>query len=364
MRLHMLGLPHTRTVQAMSHCAYTGKVLRFGPMMAAEGFEVIHYGVGPPESPGWADFVEVLTPAQQEELLGYDPLHPSPEFVGRSTHVQSKHYQAFNAALKPLLESYVRGDDIVCLPFGHGHEAALTPRILKDHAVETGIGYPTCITGYRIYESQAWFHWHLGRADRRAWLSEWVVPNYFDPADWPLRPTDPLPDQYVLYFGRITPEKGMNVVWNLAKLRPDLTFLLVGQGDPSPWLAEKLPNLRALGPVAGRERARIFHGARCVLLPTEYVEPFGGVAVEAMLTGTPVLTSDHGAFTETVPSFRRCHTAGDWMLGLDETLQVHPASLRAYATNRYAMGMVGPKYARIFRDIPGLRTHGWQAGTR
>lgn len=61
MRLHMLGLPHTRPVSELSHCAYTGKVMRFGPMMAAEGHEVIHYGVGEPETTGWTDHVPVLS---------------------------------------------------------------------------------------------------------------------------------------------------------------------------------------------------------------------------------------------------------------------------------------------------------------
>ena len=44
-RLHILGLPHTITSNEFSHCAFTGKVLRFGPMMLSRGFEVYHYGI-------------------------------------------------------------------------------------------------------------------------------------------------------------------------------------------------------------------------------------------------------------------------------------------------------------------------------
>ena len=39
-RLHILGLPHTVTIDEFSHCAFTGKILRFPPMMKSVGYEV------------------------------------------------------------------------------------------------------------------------------------------------------------------------------------------------------------------------------------------------------------------------------------------------------------------------------------
>ncbi len=356
----MLGLPHTRTEQLFSHCAYSGKIRRFGPMMAAMGYDVLHYGVGTPDSSGWAETIEILTPAEQIELLGYDPGQPATsKFIGDAANTGNPVYQTFNERARDALAARVADDDIICLPFGHGHGQAVEP--FKHLTMETGIGYPTCVSGYRIYESYAWLHWHLGRDRRDAWVSEWVVPNYFDPAEWPLR-TQPLADsEYVLYFGRITPVKGLNVVWNLAKSRPDLKFVICGQGDATPWLTE--PNIEYLPPVHGIERAALLAGARCVILPTVYPEPFGGVAVEAQLCGTPVLTSDHGAFPENNPCLDcRPHTEAEWLAGLDRVLLKSPKALRDRAVQQYSMWNVGARYNRIFRAVPSLRRHGWHSG--
>ena len=43
-RLHIFGLPHTITRDEYSHCAFTGKIQRFSPMMKSVGYEVYYYG--------------------------------------------------------------------------------------------------------------------------------------------------------------------------------------------------------------------------------------------------------------------------------------------------------------------------------
>lgn len=358
----MPGLPHTRTAKSFSHCAFTAKVQKFAPMMAAQGYDVIHYGVGLPEGTGWADAVELMSPSEQESLFGYDPEHSGSQFVGRDANVGHPAFQKFNARLHLEIAKRLAPDDIICLPFGHGHGSMTEWGAMFGQCIETGIGYPTCLTGWRIYESYAWMHWHLGREDRSPWISEWVIPNYFETEDWSLRPLPPQATDPIVYFGRITQAKGLNAVLQLALARPDQPFILCGQGDPTPWL--QAPNISYREPLAGLERAALFHEAQCVLMPTEFVEPFGGVAIEAMLTGTPVLTVDCGGFSETIPEHFRCHTEGDWHLAIADALHRYasPAACRALQRStqeRYGLAPIGARYDNIFQKVPAMRRTGW-----
>lgn len=364
MRLHMLGLPHTRTVSEMSHCAFTGKVRRWGPMMAPLGYECLHYGVGAPDTVGWAGHIQVMEPEEQNRLAGTDIMNTGRNFVGNIADVGHDLYREFNKRLRALLHTHVRPKDTICLPFGHGHSDAVQG--LLGQCIETGIGYPTAVCGYRIYESSAWMHWHVGRGGRSPWNSEWVVPNYFDPEEWPERPTPPSAGRYVLYLGRLTPIKGLWEIRAMALAMPDVDFVLCGQGE-IPELFEGVPNLIYHEPVHGMDRARLMHDALAVVMPTLYVEPFGGVSVEAMLTGTPALTSNHSAFMETIPEQFRCNLLVDWITAIrsiqNGTADLYSHMLRTEALRKYSLASCAERYDHIFQQLPAMRAKGWYAGT-
>ncbi len=352
----MLGLPHTRTTSEFSHCAFTGKVRRWAQMMQPLGYECIHYGTAEPDSPGWAEHVEVIPRSMQEALLGYDPAESGAQFVGRDANIGHPVFRAFNASLERLLAKNVETGDVICAPFGHGHEAAFAP--LRHLTVETGIGYPECCCAYRIYESQAWFSWHVGKENRQPWDSEWIVPNYFDPEEWPLRENPAGVGEFILFMGRIDAIKGLNEIRELAKARPEENFLIAGQGDPQAWTKDT-PNLAYHGPVHGKERARLMHRAKFLLMPSRFLEPFGGVAVEAMMTGTPVLTTNFGAFVETTPKRYRCNTMSDYLHAMNGIEHIPAEALRAGMLHKYSLEACAPLYDAIFKKLPAMREKGW-----
>lgn len=349
MRLHLLGVPHTVTHPDFSHCAFTGKVLKFAPMMRPLGYEVIHYGNAGAQS-GANEQVEVLSEEVFYALLGHRHDDPT-RFYGDDARVDSPLYRTYNTLLKQRLAQHVRPGDLVLHAFGHGTQAAMGHPGVD---VESGIGYPTTFLPFRIYESYAWMHRDQGGRKEEGSNYQWVIPNYFVEADWPMVER---PQGYVAFFGRIGDSKGLPTFVALAAQMPDQEFVICGQGDPSPYL--RLPNVRYEPPKTGTDRATFLGNAKLVVMPTNFVEPFGGVAVEAMLCGTPVAGVTYGAFTETIQhgvTGWRCRVLQEWVRAVELSPTLDRGGIAHYARKRYSLEAVGPMYDTAFRQIHGLST--------
>lgn len=351
MRLHLIGLFHTKTNIEYSHCAFTGKVLRFPKMMQAYGYEVIEYSnVG---SESTADkHVEMLTNAEFTTLYGK---RKEVDFHGDDATVGSEGHALFEERLIPALKENLEKEDIICHPFGHAHSRLLSEFPEHQH-VETGIGYPTLMpNSFRIFESYAWMHYHQGKEERQGKNYEWVVPNYFDLDDW--EPSYE-PGQYLAFLGRICSAKGLDTIKELANYSP-WPIILHGQGDSTPW---KHPNIEYRGPITGKARSEFLRNARAALMPTNFTEPFGGSGVEAMLCGTPLIAVDYGAFTETIHggiTGFRCHTLQDWVDAIDNAGDLSRRMVANVARSRYSLEACGKRYDKIFKDINNLWRKGW-----
>ena len=355
-RVHMIGLFHTETTAKYSHCAFTGKVLRFAPMMQALGYHIIEYGNGQTES-GASEFVQVLSSDELKALL---PERHSSEFYAKTAVLGSPAHAEFSRRLLPLMRQRVQQGDIICHPFGKTHQdlASEVPQALH---VECGIGYPEPWSQYRIFESRAKLHYQLGLDRSPGRQYDFVVPNYFNESEWPADESSPLPNAPLVYMGRITSEKGMQVIAELARLLPQQRFHVAGQGQFSAFFSE-LSNVHYFGSLVGAERSLFFRGAVAALMPTLYVEPFGGAGVEAQLSGTPLLASHFGAFSETIEHGRTgflCRTIGDWLQAIQQARSLNHTYVAQRARSLYSLEAVGRQYDVAFRVIKQLYTGGW-----
>lgn len=349
-RLHLVGIFHTLATSDYSHCAFTGKAMRFPRMMMAQGHEVIEYSNWGSKA-GATEHVEMLSKCEFEEFYGGRG-HTS--FHGDDATIGSDGHRLFEARLIPAIRKNLGPQDIICHPFGHAHQILMSEFPNHQH-VETGIGYPTLMpNSYRIFESYAWMHYHQGKENRNGRNYEWVVPNYYDLNDWEVSET---PGEYLAFLGRITSLKGLDTIRAIAEHSP-YPIVLHGQGDPTPW---SHPNIIYKGPITGKERSKFLSGARALLAPSLFTEPFCGMSVEAMLCGTPVISVDYGAMTETVREGMgfRCHTLQDWVEAVDKVGDLDRAEIARIARSKYSLEACGAMYDKIFGQLNDLYRRGW-----
>ena len=366
--LHVLGLFHTIPNSDYHHCAFTQKAFRIPKMMQPLGYNVIEYSNGDSESEAKTK-VQILT---KEELDRFTGRHDKTAFHGNTAVLGSPQWSEFDKRVKAELAKRLKDGDIVCHPFGRSH-MDLVKMFTNVYHVETGIGYPDPDFGaFRIFESYAWMHYHYGKTlhydgnGRVCYNTDhtpvvgtggkeynWIVPNYFDLDDWPLNPNK---GKYFIYYGRICQEKGLDVIKAIAD-NSDHKILVAGQGSIDPW---KHKNLEYIGPVTGKARGELLGGAKALLMPTRYIEPFGGAGVEGQLCGAALISSNFGCFAETVEHGRtgyRCNTLGDYLEAMD--LVDQGKIDRLYTSERaqrlYSMEACAKKFDLIFRQIHDLR---------
>jgi glycosyltransferase involved in cell wall biosynthesis len=139
-----------------------------------------------------------------------------------------------------------------------------------------------------------------------------------------------------------------------------IPLFLAGEGDYRPGEGE--PGIEYVGSVEPVQRAALMGDARCLLAPTTYIEPFGGVVVEAALCGTPALTTDWGAFPETVVqgiTGWRCRRLGEFIWAAQHVEPLNRGAVAARARLLYSTEAIAKRYEAYFAHLETLRSGGW-----
>ena len=356
LRFHFLGLAHLETNKRNSSCAYTQKIIKLAKMIKEYGHTIYFYGVEGSEVE-CDKFIQVST---QEVLKStYGDYDRSTNFFRHDPKDFAHQYFNHNA-ISAILENKQERDILLC-PMGN-YQKPIADAV-KLLTVEPGIGYTGVFSPNRVFESYAWMHYIYGLLgiEDGVWYDA-VIPNYFDPEDFPFQSKK---QDYLLYFGRIINRKGVQVASDIAKATGNQLYI-VGQGsldNPNEGIylsGEKhIVYKPAVGPA---ERAELLGNAKAVLMPTYYLEPFGGVNVEAQLCGTPVITTDWGAFPETVlhgVTGYRCRVFEEFCWAVDNISNIKPINCRNWAEKNYSMERIGKMYEEYFQRVYRLFDEGF-----
>lgn len=349
MRIFVLGVPHTITSPRFwERCGFTEKVRSQCSMFKKEGHEVIHLGVEG-SSPECTEHVDVMKADVWEKCFGklWDLDINHPLFRKLDGPFEQYHLEWSKNVRRAIQNRYTYPrESVVLVTWGASQWWGV--RNCEQLIVEGSIGYMDANADYRIYESYAWLHSHLGKHGLLT-TPKWywrVIPLSFDP----LKFTPRKKKDYFLYFGRLDDAKGVQIAIDACKAA-GRRLIICGYGDAARFTA---PHVEYLPPCPAEMRSELLAEAQAVFCPTWYVEPFGRVAIEAMLSGTPVITTDWGAFTETVkPGLTgfRCGNMREFVNAVKNIEKINPEYCRSSAIDTYSEAVVGPQYTEYFSSL-------------
>ena len=366
MRFHVVALPHTQTNMNHSACAFTMKILHFCQMMKSLGHTVYHYGVEGSDVE-CDENIQILSLAEQEAFFGkYDPgMLYEVDWSGRAPY-----WLITNARAVAGINARKQKGDFVCLIMGNIN-IPIAEQMDKDvMVVEYGIGYNGTFAQYRVFESYAHMHkiWGAqGGYDPDGKFYDAVIPNYLNPNDYPLQVEK---QDYYLYLGRLIKRKGIHIAVETCK-QLGVKLKIAGQGCTkvegnkifcSDGEVYEGDNLEYVGFATGNKRASLYQNAIATFVPTTYIEPFGAVAIESQMAGTPAITTDFGAFPETVEhgvTGFRCHTLNEFVQAAKAAPSLDPAHINARSIERYAMDRIRWRYQTYFTNLLDLWDGGW-----
>jgi glycosyltransferase involved in cell wall biosynthesis len=196
--------------------------------------------------------------------------------------------------------------------------------------------------------------------------------------DFSLYPCKPHRGEYLLFLGRMSPDKGCHRAIDVA-VTAGLPLKIAGK-DPSREPAEQLyfdefvrPHLNSqieyLGEVTHGEKVELLQDARATLFPIEWEEPFGLVMIESMACGTPVIATRWGAVPEVIEHGRSGIIVDNYRImaaALGEADRLDPLELRRYAELHFSPERMVAEYTRAFTaavdrgaDAPRPRRRLW-----
>lgn len=114
---------------------------------------------------------------------------------------------------------------------------------------------------------------------------------------------EPCKGDYLLFYGRVTPEKGIGTLIEAMRRMPNVRLKVAGTGPMFDELkALGLPNVEFLGFMSGDALFDVVRGASAVVVPSEWEENNPLTVIEAYACGKPVVGSRIGGIPELITS--------------------------------------------------------------
>lgn len=227
-----------------------------------------------------------------------------------------------------------------------------TPLITTIH----GFSSEKIIPVYKKYNQQGYYV-SISNADRHPELDYLAtVYNGLNTADFVF---NELPDDdYLLFFGRIHPDKGTAEAIQIAKATGK-KLLIAGIIQDEGYYREQVEphldkNIVFLGAAGPQKRNELLGQALALLHPINFEEPFGLSVAEAMLCGTPVIAFNKGAMPELIVDKKTGFLVDNVEMAITAVEQldtIDRRECRKHAMAKFSSAKMAEDYIALYRKI-------------
>ena len=166
-------------------------------------------------------------------------------------------------------------------------------------------------------------------------------------------------EDYLLFYGRIHPNKGTSEAIEIARLTgyPLIIAGLVQDRDYfnrniAPGIDDK--NVIYLGNVSQAEGNKLLGNAKALLHPISFDEPFGLSVAEAMMCGTPVIAFSRGSMPELIEHGKTgflVHQVSDAVDAVNSLDEIDPFYCRAHALEKFGIERMITEYIKAYESL-------------
>lgn len=227
-----------------------------------------------------------------------------------------------------------------------------TPMVTTIH----GFSSPQIIPVYKKYNSNNYYV-SISDSDRSTELDYTAtVYNGIDSKDFTFNEK---PKDYLLFFGRIHPEKGTYESIQIAK-KANMKLIISGLIQDEAYFNEKVKpyinddDIVYVGNSGPKERDKLLGEALALLHPISFDEPFGLSVAEAMFCGTPVVAFNRGSMSELIDHSK----TGYLVNNIDEAARavnsintIDRMYCRQRAMSNFSLEKMADGYLNVYKQI-------------
>lgn len=346
MVFHCLSVPYAATRKEISLCAFVQKVYKFCNEMTRRGHTVYHYGHENSE----VACTEHIT-VTNDEILKKSYKNPDAwKESGFNQDVSAEAFKIFNENCVTEINKRLKSNkEFILCWFGFGHELCVRNFYDKAIVVEPSIGYDSMFAPVKMFETHAQLHKMHGIAQNTVNFGrEYVVYPGFDPNDFIYKKEK---SETALFLGRIIESKGAKLAYDICnEVGQEIIF-----AGPNIMNLPDTKYCKFIGFIEPNERKLLLSNAKFLFAPSLFIEPCNWTAIESQFSGTPVVSTDFGGFTETISQAKtgiRCLNPETMIFAIKNINKIiNPVDCYNHAVSRFTLKQQCDYYEVLFNNL-------------